>query len=95
MGYAVVRVAARGFIWLQSSTPRVSDVEKLGRDEKINMSEKVLKDFIKECRSVEVCYEVVIVCVEEAMALSEYNNKKRLESKDKKNEIEQEALATD
>jgi hypothetical protein len=72
MGYAVVRVAAKGFVWLQSSTPRVSDVEKLGLDEKRNMSEKILEEFGEQCRSVRLCYEVLIGCIEESMDLAEH-----------------------
>jgi hypothetical protein len=71
MGYAVVRVAAKGFVWLQSSTPRVSDSEKLGADEKRNMSEKILEDFGEQCRSVRLCFEVLIGCIEGAMDLAE------------------------
>lgn len=66
-----MRVAAQGFVWLQSSTPRVSDSEKLGLDEKRNMSEKILEDFGAQCQSVRLCYEVLISCIEGAMSLSE------------------------
>ena len=71
MGYAVVRVAAQGFVWLQSSTPRVSDSERLGLDDKRNMSEKILEDFGVQCASVRLCYEVLIGCIEEAMAVAD------------------------
>ena len=76
MGYAVVRVAAKGFVWLQSSTPRVSDVEKLGLDEKRNMSEKILEQFGEQCQSVRLCYEVLVGCIEEAIEVSD-NRKER------------------
>lgn len=67
----MVRVAAMGFVWLQSSTPRVSDSEKINLDDKRNMSERILQQFGEQCKSVCVCYEVVIGCVEGAMDWSE------------------------
>ena len=65
-----MRVAANGFVWLQSSTPRVSDVEKLGADDKRNMSERILERFCRECKEVQLCYEILIETIEASLDLS-------------------------
>ena len=66
MGFASVRVAAEGFIWLLNSTPKVSDIN-LSNDEKRGMAMDKLSELVVFCDSVSVAYEQVLAIVEGAL----------------------------
>lgn len=66
MGFASVRIAARGFIWLLNSTPKVSDIN-LSNDEKRGKAMDKLGDLANLCGSISVVYDVLLCIIEEAL----------------------------
>lgn len=65
-GLAAVRVAAQGFLWMQNTASKVSDVN-LSMDERRDLVARNLASLTQACERVPLCYDICIELVEAAM----------------------------
>jgi hypothetical protein len=65
-GLAVVRVAAQGFLWMQNTSSKVSDVN-LSIDERRDLVAKNLAMVTQACEKVPLCFDLCIEIVELAL----------------------------
>ena len=70
-GLAVVRVAAQGFLWIQNTSSKVSDIN-LPTDERRETVAKNLDMVTEYCDKIPFCYDICIDIVERAIEYAQY-----------------------